>query len=80
MTGAELVYFEADSNGTLTEIDRKEMRNDVCSLALSPLPEGRKRAKVFIAILSSGSFVSFSNLVFQNRMLVPISTLSLPAC
>jgi splicing factor 3B subunit 3 len=44
LTGGELVYFELDKNGQLMDLHRKEMGNDVASLCLSPIQEGRQRA------------------------------------
>jgi splicing factor 3B subunit 3 len=51
LTGGELVFFELDKIGALTEMARKEMGSDVSCLALAPIAAGRRRA----AFVVSGS-------------------------
>jgi len=57
LSGGEIVYFELDARslggggggGGLLDLQRKDMGNDVVSLALPPLPEGKLRAN-FLAV------------------------------
>ncbi|KAJ3272626.1 Splicing factor 3B subunit 3 [Terramyces sp. JEL0728] len=50
LSDGEIVYFELDNAGNLNEFqDRKEMNANVTCMAMSPIPEGRQRAR-FLAI------------------------------
>lgn len=44
LSGGELVYFELDKMGNLMDVHRREMGNDISSLAIAAVPEGRQRA------------------------------------
>ena len=49
LAGGELVYFELDSAGNLTEFqERKEMPSAVTALAIGPIPEGRQRSRFLV--------------------------------
>jgi len=48
LTGGELVYFELGLGSTLNELGRKDMGNDVASLAIGPIPEGRQRSQFMV--------------------------------
>lgn len=46
LTGGELVYFEVDESGNLSESHvRREMSGNVTCLSIQPLPAGRKRVR-----------------------------------
>ncbi|KAF9331167.1 Splicing factor 3B subunit 3 [Podila minutissima] len=50
LTGGELVYFEVDDSGSLSESHvRREMSSNVNCLSIQPLPLGRKRVR-FLAV------------------------------
>ena len=50
LTGGELVYFEMNQTGQLNEYtERKEMGEDVLSIALGPVPPGELRSR-FLAV------------------------------
>ncbi|KAF9160181.1 Splicing factor 3B subunit 3 [Actinomortierella ambigua] len=50
LTGGELVYFEVDESGNLSESPtRREMSSNVTSLGIQPLPQGRRRVR-FLAV------------------------------
>ncbi|KAF9434587.1 Splicing factor 3B subunit 3 [Entomortierella beljakovae] len=50
LTGGELVYFEVDESGNLSESHiRREMSGNVTCLSIQPLPAGRKRVR-FLAV------------------------------
>ena len=52
MTGGELVYFEVDQGGQLSESERKDMMSDVTAISIGPIPEGRLRCR-FLAVATS---------------------------
>ncbi|CAO3571904.1 unnamed protein product [Mortierella alpina] len=50
LTGGELVYFEVDDSGNLSESHvRREMSGNVTCLSIQPLPAGRRRVR-FLAV------------------------------
>jgi splicing factor 3B subunit 3 len=49
LQGGELIYFELDSIGQLSEMEKKLSENDAVCLDVGPIPEGRQRSK-FVAI------------------------------
>ncbi|ORZ13418.1 CPSF A subunit region-domain-containing protein [Lobosporangium transversale] len=50
LTGGELVYFEVDDVGNLSESHvRREMSGNVTCLSIQPLPKGRRRVR-FLAV------------------------------
>jgi len=50
LTGGELVYFEVDDSGNLSESHvRREMSGNVTCLSIQPLPKGRRRVR-FLAV------------------------------
>lgn len=49
LPGGELFYFELSVQGMLVETERKELGGDVACLDISPIPEGRQRAR-FLAV------------------------------
>ncbi|KAF9116628.1 Splicing factor 3B subunit 3 [Mortierella sp. AM989] len=50
LAGGELVYFEVDESGNLSESHvRREMSGNVTCLSIQPLPAGRKRVR-FLAV------------------------------
>ncbi|KAG0361649.1 Splicing factor 3B subunit 3 [Podila minutissima] len=50
LTGGELIYFEVDDSGSLSESHvRREMSSNVNCLSIQPLPLGRKRVR-FLAV------------------------------
>ncbi|KAG0304071.1 Splicing factor 3B subunit 3 [Linnemannia gamsii] len=50
LTGGELVYFEVDESGNLSESNvRREMSGNVTCLSIQPLPVGRRRVR-FLAV------------------------------
>lgn len=50
LTGGELVYFEVDESGNLSESHvRREMTSNVTCLSIQPLPVGRRRVR-FLAV------------------------------
>jgi len=48
LSGGELVYFELDKMNSLMDVHRKEMGNDVSSLCIGPIPEGRRRSQFMV--------------------------------
>eukprot|EP00297_Palpitomonas_bilix_P002086 CAMPEP_0113888850 /NCGR_PEP_ID=MMETSP0780_2-20120614/13123_1 /TAXON_ID=652834 /ORGANISM="Palpitomonas bilix" /LENGTH=1167 /DNA_ID=CAMNT_0000877789 /DNA_START=21 /DNA_END=3524 /DNA_ORIENTATION=- /assembly_acc=CAM_ASM_000599 len=66
MTGGDVLYFELDVSGQLLEVERVEGLGEVQALSLSPVDEGRKRAK-FMAV-AVGSIVRVLSLDPQNTM------------
>ncbi|KYQ99772.1 CPSF domain-containing protein [Tieghemostelium lacteum] len=49
LTGGELIYFEIDQAHNLVEIMKKDMRRDISSIEISPVPRGRQFSK-FLAV------------------------------
>ncbi len=49
LLGGEIIYFELDSIGQLSEIDKKISENETVCLAIGPIPEGRQRSR-FLAV------------------------------
>ena len=52
LTGGEIVYFELDTksaSGSIIDLQRKDMGNDVAALAIAPVPEGRQRG-IFLCV------------------------------
>jgi len=45
LSGGELVYFELDLGGQLTEVEKQELGQDVACVDLGPVPEGRQRSR-----------------------------------
>jgi len=61
LSGGELVYFELDASGQLSEVDKKDMGQDVACLDLGPVPEGRQRSR-FLAVGSYDNTVKLLSL------------------
>lgn len=62
LSNGEVVYFELDSGGNLNEFqEHKEMASNITCLAMSPITEGRKRAK-YLAIGCSDNTVRILSL------------------
>lgn len=55
LSDGELIYFEMDKNGQLMDVAKKDMGNDVSSLAIAPIPEGRQRALFMVRYNTSHS-------------------------
>ena len=49
LSGGEVVYFELDAQGTLAEMEKKEIGHDVSCLELGSVPDGRQRSR-FLAV------------------------------
>lgn len=49
LSGGEIVYFELDAAGQLSELMKKDMGRDVACLALAPISKGRQRGG-FLAV------------------------------
>eukprot|EP01133_Synstelium_polycarpum_P001533 gene1533-1790_t len=49
LSGGELIYFEIDAASNLTEVLRRDLRREVSSLEIAPIPRGRQMAR-FLAI------------------------------
>jgi len=49
LSGGELVYFELDLSGQLSEVEKKDLGQDVACVDLGPVPAGRQRSK-FLAV------------------------------
>jgi len=61
LSGGELVYFELDMAGQLTEVDKKDMGQDVACVDIGPVPEGRLRSR-FLAVGSYDNTVKLLSL------------------
>eukprot|EP00842_Homolaphlyctis_polyrhiza_P007012 jgi/Hompol1/8/HPOL_001304-RA len=62
LSNGEIVYFELDSGGHLNEFqERSEISSAVTSIAFSPIPEGRQRAR-FLALGCSDNTVRILSL------------------
>jgi len=61
LSGGELVYFELDMAGQLTEVDKRDMGQDVACLDIGPVPEGRQRSR-FLAVGSYDNTVKLLSL------------------
>ncbi|KAG0241008.1 pre-mRNA-splicing factor rse1 [Actinomortierella wolfii] len=72
LTGGELVYFEVDDSGNLSESHiRREMSSSVTSLGIQPLPAGRRRVR-FLAVGCEDNTVRILSLE-ANSLLEPLS-------
>ena len=49
LQGGEVIYFELDQQGSLIEMDKKDLGQEVTCLALGAVPEGRQRTR-FLAV------------------------------
>eukprot|EP01132_Coremiostelium_polycephalum_P002352 gene2352-2902_t len=49
LSGGELIYFELDGAGNLSEVIKKDMRRDIACIEISPIPKGRSMSR-FLAI------------------------------
>lgn len=49
LSGGEVVYFELSVQGTLVEMERKELGGDISAIDVAPLVEGRQRSR-FLAV------------------------------
>jgi splicing factor 3B subunit 3 len=80
LSNTELVYFELDYSGNLNEFqERKELGSQVCSIALSPIPEGRQRA-LFLSLGCDDNTVRVLSLDPNNCLQsVSMQALSAPA-
>ena len=45
LSGGEMVYFEMDRNGLMTDMYRKDMMNDVAAIAIAPVESGKLRGR-----------------------------------
>ena len=45
LSGGELVYFEMDRHGLMTDMYRKDMMNDVAAIAIAPVESGKLRGR-----------------------------------
>lgn len=48
LSGGSVIYFELDVSGQLLEVEKLDGLGDINSLALSPLEEGRQRARFLV--------------------------------
>ncbi|KAK3816048.1 MAG: CPSF A subunit region-domain-containing protein [Benniella sp.] len=72
LTGGELVYFEVDDSGNLSESHaRREMSGIVICLSIQPLPKGRRRVR-FLAVGCDDNTVRILNLE-SSSCLEPLS-------
>ncbi|KAF9970712.1 pre-mRNA-splicing factor rse1 [Actinomortierella ambigua] len=72
LTGGELVYFEVDDSGNLSESPtRREMSSSVTSLGIQPLPAGRRRVR-FLAVGCEDNTVRILSLE-SGSLLEPLS-------
>ncbi|KAJ3362319.1 Splicing factor 3B subunit 3 [Kappamyces sp. JEL0680] len=80
LSSGEIVYFELDNAGNLNEFqDRVEMSGSVVSLAMSPIPSGRQRAR-YLAIGCDDNTVRVLSLDPQNCLeTVSMQALGAPA-
>jgi len=49
LSGGELIYFELDQVGNLSEVMKKDMRRDISCIEIAPIPKGRLMAR-FLAV------------------------------
>ena len=49
LQGGEIMYFELDAQGSLAELDKKELGNEVSCLEVGSIPDGRQRSR-FLAV------------------------------
>ncbi|KAF2070066.1 hypothetical protein CYY_008612 [Polysphondylium violaceum] len=49
LSGGELIYFELDQAGNLSEVMKKDMRRDISCIEISPIPKGRILSR-FLAV------------------------------
>lgn len=78
LSGGVLVYFEMDQTGQLNEYtDRKEMRADVMSMHIGPVPQGKQR-NPFLAVALSDQTVRVISLD-PSDCLQPRTMQALPA-
>ena len=83
LTGGELVYFELDRMGQLMDVHRTETGLEICSLALAPIPEGRRRSELMavgsndntVRVLSLKTSQPFVQLTMQAFPATPQSLL-----
>jgi len=61
LSGGELLYFELDDAGNLTEVERRETGGDVACLDVGPVPEGRRLSR-FLALGAYDSTVRLLSL------------------
>eukprot|EP00892_Ulva_mutabilis_P005704 jgi/Ulvmu1/3505/UM162_0012.1 len=44
LSESQIIYFELNANGQLLEVEKKDMSDEVASLGIAQVPEGRQRA------------------------------------
>jgi len=76
LAGGDLVYFELDEAGGLTEGVTKSLGADVCCLDLMPVPENRVKAP-FLAVGCYDNSVRLLSLADKDAMLTPCGVKSM---
>eukprot|EP00736_Rhodelphis_marinus_P009852 Rmarinus@m.3227 len=61
LSEGELIYFELDSNGNLSEVEKKELGGEVACLALGPIPQRRVRSR-YLAVADYNQTVKIFSL------------------
>lgn len=60
IAGGEILYFETDSLGNLTEVEKLVLESEVLCLDIAAIPEGRQRCKFLAVGLSDNTIRLFS--------------------
>eukprot|EP01083_Nonionella_stella_P084837 234909_1 len=55
MTGGELAYFELDRFQNLTEVCRKDMKNEIIDVSIAPLRSSMRRSRWMAVAMSDGT-------------------------
>jgi len=77
LSGGEVIYFELDASGALSEMDKKETQHEVACLAIGSVPEGRTRSR-FLAVGGWDNTIKIFSLDPDDCMNV-LAVLALPA-
>ena len=77
IAGGEIIYFEIDNLGNLTEVEKMTLESEVVCLDIGTIPEGRQRCK-FLAVGLADNTVRMFSLEVES-CLHRLSTQALPS-
>lgn len=61
LSGGDILYFELDDTGQLTEVGKKELGHEITCLDIAPIPEGKIRSR-FLAVGDTNNTVRIYSL------------------
>jgi len=77
LSGGELIYFELDVQGTLSEVDKKDLGQEITCIEMGAVPAGRQRSR-FLAVGGFDNTIRILSLDPDDCMNV-LAVLALPA-